>query len=388
MTEKIETLKELEHVAQILPAPIYWEDLNSVVLGANQMLLDAVGASREGFIGKTPYDFYPHEMADNIVQHNNLVIKTGKTLAQEELIKDMKTGELKYFTAIKVPLFDALGNIIGVLGTSIDITAQKENERLRLENEVSEQKAQTAALLAASIAHEMRTPLASINLGSSQLENILPRLLSAYDAALEQGWIQKTLTKEELEFVSSVGSQLKRTVYSANVFINMMLMKVSLQKPKGERMIALSAVEAVSHSLAAYPFQENEKHLVSWNLEENGPQDFYFRGGQNLFDHIFFNLLKNALYQVKKADKGSIRIWLHSDHENNFIHFKDTGPGIPPEDLVHIFEVFYSQTAHGTGIGLALCKMIMKEFGGRIFCDSVAGEYTHFILQFPKTNFA
>jgi PAS domain S-box-containing protein len=129
-------LEYLNVVSQMIPAPLYWWDTKNRVLGANKQVIEAVGGrSIEDFIGKTPYEYYTYEIADKIVKHNQEVIKTKQTLSQEEVIKDLKTGEIKYFIAIKSPLFDSKGKIIGVIGTSVEITAEKEAEQLRAEME-------------------------------------------------------------------------------------------------------------------------------------------------------------------------------------------------------------------------------------------------------------
>ena len=138
---KLKTLKEfnilrcLELLAPSFPIPMYWNDLSSVVLGANERTLSAVGISRiDEILGKTPYEMYPSEIAERIVKHNEEVIRIGQILSQEEIIKDIATGRMKYYSAFKSPLRDEDGKIIGTLGTSIEITAEKEADLLRLEN--------------------------------------------------------------------------------------------------------------------------------------------------------------------------------------------------------------------------------------------------------------
>ncbi|MCC2644610.1 MAG: putative Phenylalanine racemase (ATP-hydrolyzing), partial [Burkholderiales bacterium] len=134
MAKKQKILDDLNRVAQMLPSPIYWEDTNSVILGANELVLQGTGANTpDNYIGKTLYELYPKEMADNIKLHNEEVMRTGKILAQEESIKDIATGETKYYIAVKSPLLDDDGSVIGLVGTSIDITDRKERARLEIE---------------------------------------------------------------------------------------------------------------------------------------------------------------------------------------------------------------------------------------------------------------
>jgi len=102
---------------------------------------------------------------------------------------------------------------------------------------------------------------------------------------------------------------------------------------------------------------------------------------------VLANLTKNALYFLKEARKGEIFIEAKagkSDENFNTLSFKDTGPGMSPEFAKNLFQAFMSQSRHGTGVGLYLCKTIMTELGGSIECDSVKGEFARFTMKFPK----
>lgn len=133
----------LEIIAQLIPAPFYWLNTKNILLGANDIALKSIGVTREIVIGKSAYDIYPSNLAEKIVVHNQAVIRSRKISSQEETIKDVYTGEIKYFSAMKAPLQDCSGKVIGLVGVSIDITAEKEAERLKIENE--KHKAKIAA---------------------------------------------------------------------------------------------------------------------------------------------------------------------------------------------------------------------------------------------------
>ncbi len=135
-------LDALELFADILPAPFYWHDTDGTVLGINERCLEGMGTTREKIIGKTPYDFYPKEIAEHILKHNEKIIRTGEVLSQEEVINNFSTGDIIYALAIKAPLYDNDGNIVGIVGTSIDITAEKEKLQREIETYQAEQKLQ------------------------------------------------------------------------------------------------------------------------------------------------------------------------------------------------------------------------------------------------------
>ena len=66
---------------------------------------------------------------------------------------------------------------------------------------------------------------------------------------------------------------------------------------------------------------------------------------------------------------------------------RDTGPGIAPEIIPHLFDNFYTVNKQGgTGLGLSYCNRTMTALGGDIYCHSTVGEYTAFVLSFPKIS--
>jgi signal transduction histidine kinase len=119
---------------------------------------------------------------------------------------------------------------------------------------------------------------------------------------------------------------------------------------------------------------------VKWNREVN----FHFWGDKTLMVHTLFNLFKNSLYYIHAAKKGIIEIWCEKKEDGNILHFKDTGKGILSDALPKLFEKFYTTTYHGTGLGLAFCKLAMTGFGGSIKCTSEYGEFTEFEMIFPN----
>jgi signal transduction histidine kinase len=99
---------------------------------------------------------------------------------------------------------------------------------------------------------------------------------------------------------------------------------------------------------------------------------------------VFENLFTNA---IKYAPGASIALSLSFNNENVTVHFKDNGPGIPPDSLPLIFERFYrvrsEKTVTGSGLGLYICKQIIQAHRGKIWAESAPGEGTSFFIQLP-----
>ncbi len=96
---------------------------------------------------------------------------------------------------------------------------------------------------------------------------------------------------------------------------------------------------------------------------------------------LLLNLLKNGLQAM--PDGGDLRIELEKVKSLAIIRVRDSGIGISPENLPHIFEPFWTSKARGTGIGLALCRKVAQEHGGRLTVESSLGSGTTFTLQLP-----
>jgi signal transduction histidine kinase len=249
------------------------------------------------------------------------------------------------------------------------------------------QKTRLRAMLAAAsnIAHELRTPLLGIKSGAAGLRQYLPVLLETYQTAKEHGLQIKPIRLAHLHAMHGVLERIESEADHSNVIIDMLLKNTHLHGFQEENFSTCSIKHCVETALQRYPFtSEKERQLIAYDYEN----DFSFSGIEMLMVHILFNLMKNALYHIAKTNKGGIFIRLQKTSEGNMMIFRDTGAGIPPHILLHIFNHFYSWSPDndnglGAGIGLAFCHSVMKAFGGSITCKSELGAYTEFTLTFP-----
>lgn len=244
----------------------------------------------------------------------------------------------------------------------IFISARERSEREKIE---------TIQALSGSIAHEIGTPLSSIQLYTSTLSKYLPNLINYY--------VQKHPKEESiLREIQEIPFQI--SLISQNAFNITEMLKMSLKDIKEAKISPLRIASEVKKALKEYPMTEEEKGLINIEIDNN----FTFKGNSLIFSHILFNLTKNALFFIKKARKGSIFVHTEEDMLWNKLIFKDTGYGIDEEFLPHIFDRFYSKRNHGTGLGLFFCTRAMEAFNGEIRCFSEKGKYAKFILYFPK----
>lgn len=370
----------LESIINMLPGNIYWQNRQDVVLGCNDHLAQTAGfKSRFDIIGKTNRDMPWKDKADQLIAINQQVMNTGETVTAEESGL-MPNGQLATYLSQKAPLRSKKGEVIGTIGVSFDITAQKQAEALSIEARITQEKMETMRLLAASIAHELRTPLGSVRVEAESLLESLPALLEAYELAKTYNLPVKPLPMRRLKGVKEAIAVIKDETVYANTIINMLLTNIKEPTVQEKDVEILSMQNCIAGAIRRYPFASDEQAALV-HLDQS--VDFEVNGVGLLLEHLLFNLFKNSLYFIEAAGKGEIYIWLKRGEAENIVYFKDTGKGIPPDMLERIFDRFIGSRHHGTGVGLAFCKEVMSEHHGKISCESVVGEYALFTLAFP-----
>lgn len=116
---------------------------------------------------------------------------------------------------------------------------------------------------------------------------------------------------------------------------------------------------------------------------------FYVYADADRLREVITNLFDNA---VKYTPEGSVTIGLTGDAQVVQCYVRDTGPGIPPEDVPHLFQKFYrvdnsaTRTIGGTGLGLFICRKIVELYNGRIWVESEVGKGSTFYINLPRLS--
>jgi signal transduction histidine kinase len=252
---------------------------------------------------------------------------------------------------------------------------------------INQGRLSTMRTAAFNIAHELRTPLLGIKSAATGLSQYLPPLIEGYKLAEEHKLVADSIRKVHLDNMNQILNRLENEVNHSNTIIDIFLVNsYQTALPVGS-FKNLSMVHCIRAALDRYPFasaQEREQIIFEPS------SDFHFQGLEILMIHVYFNLIKNALYALAASRSGQIIITLANKEHFNQVYFRDNGTGIPENVRQHVFERFYSWdkdvTKFGTGLGLAFCKTVIENFGGKISCDSKYGEHTEFVLTFPTEN--
>ena len=364
MDTNSQIITALEIAAPILPTPVYWLSKDGVVLGINEHCLKAIGATPD-IIGKTPYEFYPNEIAKHIIQHNTEVIQTGKILSQEEPIEDITTGEVKYFSSIKAPLHDDQGNIIGIVGSSIDITAEKEAERLKLENEahkVQLQEQEKFTKIAAQVAHDIKSPTASL----------LMLLKSCQDIPEKERIALREATMRIQDIANNLLNQYQQQD-STNI-------KITNETP--EPMLASGFILQV---LAEKKLQYQDS-AIKFDYECSQIGHFAFINMEpSAFKRMLSNLINNAV-DACDPKMGKITLKLEADKDLVNIYIQDNGKGMTQATIAKIMNnISLSEgKANGHGIGLTQVRETLARNQGKMTISSQLGQGTQISLSFPR----
>ena len=216
----------------------------------------------------------------------------------------------------------------------------------------------------ASAAHELRTPLANIQLGMEVLELEERPSPARMEKALA---VAKTNTERMIRLVEDL----------------LRLSSNQQDEPQGE----VSLAELCSEALGELSPRIAEKRLT---VTADVPPGLRVRGSRSMLFRALFNLAENAVKYNREG--GSIHLSASAGEGWAKLRVEDTGAGICAEDLEHIFEPFYradrsrSRAMGGSGLGLTLVRDIAERHGGAVGVQSAAGEGTVFTLSLPLSE--
>ena len=355
---------------RVLPGNVFWLSREGVYQGCNEELIKQLNfASLSDIIGKRNCDFLPLEVAKEVDANNELVMQSGlPKVFDEENVHD--GGVVTYYLSHKIPLFDDVGNVNGLLGVALDITEKKQLEAsLRLAKEKAEAANRVKTEFIGNMSHDLRTPLSGM-VGMSEI--ILERS-------------QESAIKEYARMLVDAGAQLSK-------FVDRILECCQIEHTKhDEKDIIIFEPQAVLREIEELmrPVVSTKKLKLTLEFDSNIPAKLI--GKQRYLYQIILNLVGNA---VKFTQQGSIHLAAYlqrMEQDGVVLQFvvQDTGIGIAPEHCEMIFDAFsrispsYKQQHEGIGLGLFLVRQYAEDMGGSIAVESVPDQGSLFICTLP-----
>ena len=242
--------------------------------------------------------------------------------------------------------------------------AQKKLEEYEEKAKRAENASRMKSLFLANMSHEIRTPLNAVE--------GFARIMAETDSA-----------EERLKFMEIIESNNSRLLALINEILDLSRVEageLSIKK-------SLTDLNELCKSLQLiFKFRCSDSVKLIWSQPN---MKVSLNTDQNRITQVFSNLISNAL---KHTSQGSITYGYQLINDGQEVEFfvSDTGSGIAPEDMKHIFETYMSrdaETQNGYGLGLALCKIIVEKMDGQISVSSNLGEGStfRFVLPFEGT---
>jgi PAS domain S-box-containing protein len=295
------------------------------------------------------------EDRDSFLLENKLARKNGTTLRHELRIRCASTGQYRWFLHQLVPARDHAGEIIWWFGTSTDIHAHKEAE-LSLLKTLEQQKR-----FVSDASHEFRAPLTAIlgNLGLLERYPNMPsedRHEAITEATREAGRLGRLVS--ELLALARSDAGVQSTLEDVN------LSDVVLEA-----------------------WRDAHQFLNGCTLEQGVIETVEVEGNRDRLKQLALILLDNALKYTPSG--GTVRLELLRNGNRAELIVTDSGPGIAPGDLPHVFERFYradQSRTHGSdpggsGLGLPIAQSIAQSHGGEISLENRDGGGIHAIVK-------
>jgi two-component system sensor histidine kinase PilS (NtrC family) len=342
LEEKDSVLSDLKafskYVIESMPSGVFTTDLNRRIISFNTSAQQITKLSLTDVFGKKPEDIFPF-----ILNYE----ESDERMEGEIKVKDKTCAIGMRLSTLK----DGSGKPIGIIGVFQDLTELK-----AMEAEVKrKEKWAFIGELSASIAHELRNPLASLK-GAIEILR------------------EKKISEEHAEHLMEIAlSEMNRL---NGIITDFLLYAKPRELNKKPFDIHQSLRDVVTLLKSSESSRENV--TITANLNDS----LIITGDANQLQQVFWNLGINAIEAI--TDKGHIEIYTEKKNNTVEITFRDSGTGIEKNDIERIFYPFFTTKEKGTGLGLAIAQKIVEEHGGKIAVESQgAGKGTVFRVILP-----
>lgn len=285
------------------------------------------------------------------------------------------TGQ-KYFEDSQNDVMQSIATQLASAIVQASLFLEVKQKNLELENTLKElketqlqlinsEKMASLGQLVAGVAHEINTPLGSINANNDILNKMISKLEQSPDNKMLLENIQNInkIDKEAIKRISGIVKSLKRFVR---------LDESDLQSADINNEIDLT-LELIKH--------ETKNKIEVVKNYGNIPQVKCY---PNMLNQVFMNILVNACQSIK--DKGTITISTELVDKMLVVKIKDTGSGIDDKIKDKMFSVGATTKKIGTGLGLAISQKIVEKHKGKISFESEKGKGTEFKIEIPAVD--
>jgi two-component system sensor histidine kinase PilS (NtrC family) len=350
-TQSLANLRALhERIVESIRSGVVTTDLQGRIYSFNAAAEEITGYKEEDVRGQDASIFFGE--IKGIIEDSLDLTDTGDASPRFEA--DCLTAEglrLRLGFGIS-PLYSEIGDTTGTVITFQDLT------HIRALEETSRRQDRLAAIgrMAASIAHEIRNPLAAMR-GSIQM--------------LRADMTGDPAQTELMEIILRESDRLNRIISDF----------LSYARPRSivQTKVDVGELLKQTFTLLRNSSEINESHV----LKEEAPlRPELINADSEQLRQVFWNLARNAMHAMPAG--GTLRATVQTNSNNRLrITFSDTGRGMAPEQVEHLFEPF-SSTTGGTGLGLSIVYQIIRDHGGTINVRSREGQGTTITIELPR----
>lgn len=323
-----------------------------------------MGYSTDAVQNNTNLNMYHPDDQPKVEEHLQAVLR-GEERSDEYRVLT-KDGEERLLRLSRRPVWDSdHKRVVRIYGVAQDITAQKQADERKFEIALAQARFDLVHRFFRAISHDFRTSLSIIETNRYLIERLL-----------ERGQTEDVRCR--LQHISEQVARLTEQLENLKVVS-------SLNSPVMELcdLNALAQAEA-----AAYQDELEERHLhLNLELDPSRPT---VRANPEEMRRAMGHLLENAIHFTSEG--GTITLHTSQAQKTVRLDVRDTGIGIKPEDMPHIFDFFYradearSIESGGVGLGLSIVKMVAEAYSGKITAISQPGKGSTFTLEFPSAN--
>jgi len=340
--------KKLEAIVSGMTDAVVATDRHGTLMLLNRAAADLLRADPAGALGRPARETIQGDRLPAMLED---ATASGRITAEE--LPPGSVGD-RVVEVHCAPYRDDQGEVIGAVAVLRDVTELRHSERLRRE-------------LTANVSHELRTPLTSIK---------------GFTETLLDGAVRDEATSRR--FLTIISSEADRLVKLVDDLLDLSQLE-SKRVTLDLRRVNVAAL--VAHTVdKLQPLAQGSGLL----LEQAAPPEVWVTADRDRLEQVLTNLIDNALKYTPTGGRVDVRV-AQADREVE-ISVSDTGKGIGPADLPHVFERFYradrsrTRGSGGTGLGLAIARHIVEAHGGRIRVDSLLDEGTTFLFTIPQNG--
>lgn len=343
-----------------IPNPIYYSNVEGEYLGGNKAFATLYDLSKEEMIGKSAFDFFPKEWAQER-RENDIVLLKSKGAETFELMLHFPKKRPKLFTFNKAVYTNIDGSIGGIVCVMDDTTERLQHRQFLIQ----QSKLTEMGEMIAGVAHQWNEPLVELS-----------AIMQDMEFCFNTGEMD---SKKMKEFVRDSIIQIQYMSQTLKDFRNFL-------KPSTRKSIfcAKKALMSVLEIIGRQIFYSHIDLIVSYSKPEG---IFPVFGYENEFKQVLLNVINNAKNKIVKTRKGE-KIFIHIAYEElqTRIVITDNGGKIPEKIIGFIFDPYFTTSKNGTGLGLYMAKIIIEDkMGGNISVKNI-GNNVEFTILVPNSD--